>query len=82
MTSCVESLQSWFVCWLFEIFRDFVGLSGLYGLKYDGLITLVIAFVLVFLEIGRFCYTIHKLKVLTLEKHMPRLLDWKLLESC
>ena len=49
MTGCVESLRSWFVCWLFEIFRDFVGLPGLYGLKYDGLITSVIAIILVLL---------------------------------
>ena len=34
---------------LFEIPLDFTGLPGLYGLKYDGLITLVIAFVLVLL---------------------------------
>ena len=34
---------------LFEILCDFIGLSGLYGLKYDGLIALVIAIVLVLL---------------------------------
>ena len=35
-----------YVGW-FEILYDFIGLLGLYGLKYDGLITLVIAIVLV-----------------------------------
>ena len=34
---------------LFEILRVFIGLSGLYGLKYDSLIALVIAIVLVLL---------------------------------
>ena len=34
---------------LFEIPHDFIGLPGLYGLKYDGLIALVIAIVLVLL---------------------------------
>ena len=34
---------------LFEIPRDFTGLPDLYGLKYDGLIALVIAIVLVLL---------------------------------
>ena len=34
---------------LFEILCDFIGLPGLYGLKYDGLIALVIASVLVLL---------------------------------
>ena len=34
---------------LFEILREFIGLPGLYGLKYDGLIALVIAIVLVLL---------------------------------
>ena len=34
---------------LFEIPHDFTGLSGLYGLKYDGLIALAIAIVLVLL---------------------------------
>ena len=38
-----------FVCWLFEILRNFIGLSGLYGPKYDGLIASVIAIVLVLL---------------------------------
>ena len=34
---------------LFEIPQDFTRLPGLYGLKYDGLITPVVAFVLVLL---------------------------------
>ena len=34
---------------LFEIPQDFARLPGLYGLKYDGLITLAIAIVLVLL---------------------------------
>ena len=34
---------------LFEIHHDFIGLPGLYGLKYDGLIASVIAIVLVLL---------------------------------
>ena len=34
---------------LFMIVRDFIGLPGLYGLKYDGLIALVIAIILVLL---------------------------------
>ena len=34
---------------LFETRRDFTGLPGLYGLKYDGLIVLAIAIVLVLL---------------------------------
>ena len=34
---------------LFEILRDFIGLLGLYGLKYDSLIASVIAIVLVLL---------------------------------
>ena len=34
---------------LFEIFHDFIGLSGLYGLRYDGLVASVIAIVLVLL---------------------------------
>jgi len=34
---------------LFEILHDFIRLLGLYGLKYDSLITLVIAIVLVLL---------------------------------
>ena len=34
---------------LFEIPHDFTRLSGLYGLKYDGLIASVIAIVLVLL---------------------------------
>ena len=33
----------------FEILCDFIGLPGLYGLKYDSLISSVIAIVLVFL---------------------------------
>jgi hypothetical protein len=38
----------WYVGW-FEIPRDFVGLSELYGLKYENLITSVINFVLMLL---------------------------------
>ena len=34
---------------LFEIRQDFTGLLGLHGLKYDGLIALVIAIILVLL---------------------------------
>ena len=34
---------------LFEILYDFIGLPGLYGLKYDGLIALMIAIVFVLL---------------------------------
>ena len=34
---------------LFDILRDFLELPGLYGLKYDSLIALVIAIVLVLL---------------------------------
>ena len=34
---------------LFEILRDFIRLPGLYGLKYDGLITSMIVIVLVLL---------------------------------
>ena len=34
---------------LFEILRDFIGLLGLYGPKYDGLIASTIAIVLVLL---------------------------------
>ena len=34
---------------LFEILHDFIGLLGLYGLKYDSWIALVIAIVLVLL---------------------------------
>jgi hypothetical protein len=37
-----------YVGW-FEILCDFSGLPGLYGLKYDGLTTLVVAIVLVLL---------------------------------
>jgi hypothetical protein len=37
-----------YVSW-FEILRDFIRLSGLYGLKYDGLTTSVVAIVLVLL---------------------------------
>ena len=37
-----------YVGW-FEILRNFIGLPGLYGLKYDGLIALVIANVLMLL---------------------------------
>jgi hypothetical protein len=39
---------SLYVGW-FEILRDFIELSGLYGLKYDGLTALVVAIVLVLL---------------------------------
>ena len=34
---------------LFKILHDFIRLPGLYGLKYDGLIALAIAIVLVLL---------------------------------
>ena len=34
---------------LFEILRDFIGLLGLYGFKYDGSIASMIAIVLVLL---------------------------------
>ena len=37
-----------YVGW-FEILHDFIGLLGLYGLKYDSWIALVIAIVLVLL---------------------------------
>jgi hypothetical protein len=37
-----------YVGW-FQIFRDFIGLPGLYGLKYDGLTSSVVAIVLVLL---------------------------------
>ena len=37
-----------YVGW-FEILCDFIGLPGLYGLKYDGLIALVIAIIVVLL---------------------------------
>jgi hypothetical protein len=37
-----------YVGW-FEILHGFIGLPGLYGLKYDGLITSVIAIALVLL---------------------------------
>jgi hypothetical protein len=37
-----------YVGW-FEILRDFIGLPGLYGLNYDGLITSVVVNVLVLL---------------------------------
>ena len=45
----LNHVRSWFVRWLFEILRDFIGLSGLYGFKYDGLIASMIAIVLVLL---------------------------------
>jgi hypothetical protein len=45
----LNHVQSWlYVSW-FETFHGFIGLPGLYGLKYDGLITLVIAIILVLL---------------------------------
>jgi hypothetical protein len=37
-----------YVGW-FEILRDFIGLLGLYGLKYDGLTASAVAIVLVLL---------------------------------
>jgi hypothetical protein len=37
-----------YVGW-FEILHDFIGLSGLYGLKYDGLTTSMVAIVLLLL---------------------------------
>ena len=51
---------------LFEILYDFIRLPGLYGLKYDGLITSVIAIVLVLLQIGRFYDSWHRSKDSTL----------------
>jgi hypothetical protein len=39
---------SLYVGW-FEILRDFIRLPGLYGLKYDGLATFVVAIILVLL---------------------------------
>jgi hypothetical protein len=39
---------SFYVGWL-EILHDFIGLPGLYGLKYDVLTILVVAIVLVLL---------------------------------
>jgi hypothetical protein len=42
-----------YVGW-FEIPRNFIGLPELYGLKCENLITLVIVFVLVLLQFGRF----------------------------
>jgi len=45
----LNHVRSWLYESWFEILRDFNGLSGLNGLKYDGLITPVIAFVLVLL---------------------------------
>jgi hypothetical protein len=45
----LNHVQSWlYVGWI-EILHGFIGLPGLYGLKYDGLITSVIAIVLVLL---------------------------------
>jgi hypothetical protein len=46
LTRYVELCMVMVVCW-FEILRGFIRLQGLYGLKYDGLITPVIAIVLV-----------------------------------
>ena len=45
----LNPVQSWFVCWLFEILRDFIELPGLYGLKYDSATALQAAIVLVLL---------------------------------
>ena len=45
----LNHVWAWFVRWLFEILHDFIGLPGLYGFKYDGLIASVIAIVLVLL---------------------------------
>jgi hypothetical protein len=44
---------NWYVGW-FEIPRDFVELSELYGLKCENLITSVIVFVLMLFSFGRF----------------------------
>jgi hypothetical protein len=46
---CVESLRSWLVVGWFEILHDFIGLLGLYELKFRNLISSAIIFVLVFL---------------------------------
>jgi hypothetical protein len=62
----VHLCDMWHVCWImYDIglyvgydSRSFVildGLPSLYGLKYDCVTTPVVAIVLVFLQIGRFC---------------------------
>jgi hypothetical protein len=45
----LNHVWSWLYVGWFEIPRGFVGLPNLYGLKYDGLIILVITIVLVLL---------------------------------
>jgi hypothetical protein len=45
----LNHVRSWLYVDLFEILHGFIGLRGLYGLKYDDLITSVIAIVLVLL---------------------------------
>jgi hypothetical protein len=45
----LNHVQSWLYVGWFEILHGFIGLPSLYGLKYDGWITLVIAIVLVLL---------------------------------
>jgi hypothetical protein len=45
----LNHVQSWLYVGWFEILRGFIRLPGLYGLKYDGLIPPVIAFILVLL---------------------------------
>jgi hypothetical protein len=48
----LNHVRSWFVCWLVEIPRDFVGLPELYGFKYDNLITSVIVLYLCSYNLG------------------------------
>jgi hypothetical protein len=45
----LNHVRSWFSIGWSEMLRGFTGLPGLYGFKYDGLITQVIAIVLVLL---------------------------------
>jgi hypothetical protein len=45
---CIMYDLGLYVGWI-EILHDFIGLPGLYGLKYDGLTTLVVAIILVIL---------------------------------
>jgi hypothetical protein len=45
----LNHVRSWLYAGWVEILHGFIGLPGLYGLKYDNLITLVIAIVLVLL---------------------------------
>ena len=45
----LNHVRSWFVAGWIEILRDYVGLPGLYGLKFRNLITSMIVFVPVLL---------------------------------